>query len=74
MTNMTLWSQGCSELVKPLQLRQGCYKLVTRLQGHYNLATTLPQPCHFCMGYYTIIFINGLDLLLKLVQVLVEAF
>ena len=47
--NMTLWSQGCSELVKLLhgcdkvvaRLLQGCYKLVTRLQGLYNLATTL---------------------------------
>ena len=46
---MTLWSQGCSELVKLLhgcdevvaKLSQGCHKLVTRLQGLYNLATTL---------------------------------
>ena len=46
---MTLWSQGCSELVKLLhgcdevvaRLSQGCHKLVTRLQGLYNLATTL---------------------------------
>ena len=96
VTNMTLWSQGCKELVKLLhgcdevvarcdkvvtRLWQGCDKLdivvtrlqeaceiiarlwqgggqgcdkvvakvVTRLQGLY---TTLPQPCHFCMGWH----------------------
>ena len=38
VTNMTLWSQGCSELVK---LLHGCDEVVARLQGLYNLATTL---------------------------------
>ena len=42
VTNMKLWSQGSNELVK---LLHGCdevvAKVVTRLQGLYNLATTL---------------------------------
>ena len=40
---MTLWSQGCRELVK---LLHGCDKVVTRLsQGCDKVARTL-QPCH----------------------------
>ena len=49
VTNMTLRSQGCSELVK---LLHGCeevvarFKVVTRLsQAGDNVAGTL-QPCH----------------------------
>ena len=46
---MTLWSQGCSELVKLLhgcdevvaRLSQGCHRLVTRLQGLYNLVISV---------------------------------
>ena len=39
VTNMTLWSQGCSELVK---LLHGCDEVVTRLsQGCHNLVTSL---------------------------------
>ena len=54
VTNMTLWSQGCSELVKLLhgcdevvaRLSQGCHKVVTRLsQACDKVAGTL-QPCH----------------------------
>ena len=44
---MTLWSQGCSELLK---LLHGCDEVVARLlQGCDKVAGTL-QPCHFCMG------------------------
>ena len=39
VTNMTLWSQGCSEFVK---LLQGCDEVVTRLSQD---ARTL-QLCH----------------------------
>ena len=41
MTNMTLWSQGCSDLVK---LLHGCDE-----EACDKVAGT-PQPCHFCMG------------------------
>ena len=59
MTNMTLWSQGCREHVKLLhgcvevvaRLSQACHKLVTRLKGLYNLATTLSFLYAHLMGH-----------------------
>ena len=47
VANMTLWSQGCRELVK---LFHGCDEVVARLSQGCRDFTTLPQPCHFCMG------------------------
>ena len=45
--NLWLWRGGGKVVTR---LSQGCHKLVTRLQGLYNLATTLS----FLYGYYTV--------------------
>ena len=40
---MTLWSQGCSELVK---LLHGCDVVVARLSQAYDTVAGTLQPCH----------------------------
>ena len=40
---MTLWSQGCSELVK---LLHGCDEVVARLSQAYGNGAGTLQPCH----------------------------
>ena len=42
---------GCDEVVA--RLSQGCHKLVTRLQGLYNLATTLSFLYGYILDYKT---------------------
>ena len=55
---MTLWSQGCSELMK---LLHGYDEVVARLSHAYHKdSITLPQPFHFFMGCNVLTQITGI--------------